>query len=127
MSSSCLEQLWSSYSHIASKKRNRLGVEKANDLVFVSANLRMLCKSVTKKLDAFTQWEMEQDEGFNATETHGAPASTSRDVHIGLCTPPMDTDVINEVANEAAACAAYFEDDDYVEDDDFEFVDEFVG
>ena len=38
-SSSCLEQLSLVYSHIASKKRNRLGVQRANDLVFVSANL----------------------------------------------------------------------------------------
>ena len=72
VSSSCLEQLWSSYSHIASKKRNRLGVEKANDLVFVSANLRMLCKVATAKADPFTQWEMEQEEGQEqASQTSG--------------------------------------------------------
>ncbi|KAI5057894.1 hypothetical protein GOP47_0027909 [Adiantum capillus-veneris] len=58
---SCLEQLWSVYSHIASKKRNRLGVQRANDLVFVSANLRMLAKSVTHKADPFTEWEMAQE------------------------------------------------------------------
>ena len=56
MSSSCLEQLWSSYSHIASKKRNCLGVQKANDLVFVSANLRMLGKSVIATADPFVIW-----------------------------------------------------------------------
>ena len=39
VSSSCLEQLWSSYSHTASKKRNRLGAERANGLVFINANL----------------------------------------------------------------------------------------
>lgn len=61
-SSSCLEQLWSVYSHIASKKRNRLGVQRANDLVFVSANLRMLCKGLTKKADPFTEWEQAQQD-----------------------------------------------------------------
>ena len=50
------------YSHIASKKRNRLGVQRANDLVFVSANLRMLCKSMTKKADPFTEWEAAQED-----------------------------------------------------------------
>ena len=62
VSTSCLEQLWSTYSHIASKKRNRLGVQRASDLVYISANLRMLCKNATKKPDPFTQWEMEQEQ-----------------------------------------------------------------
>ena len=57
-----MEQLWSVYSHIASKKRNRLGVQRANDLVYVSANLRMLCKRESKKPDLFTAWEMAQDD-----------------------------------------------------------------
>lgn len=64
VSSSCLEQLWSVYSHIASKKRNRLEVDKASDLVFVSANLRMLCKSAEKVSDPFTKWEMEAEAEF---------------------------------------------------------------
>ena len=62
VSTSCLEQLWSVYSHIASKKRNRLGVQRANDLVYVSANLRMLCKRESKKPDLFTAWEMAQED-----------------------------------------------------------------
>ena len=61
-SSNCLEQLWSVYSHIASKKRNRLGVHRANDLVFVSSNLRMLCKGMVKKADSFTEWEQAQQD-----------------------------------------------------------------
>ena len=36
--------MWSRFGHIASKKRSRLGGEKANDLVFVNANLRLLNK-----------------------------------------------------------------------------------
>ena len=43
-SSSPCERLWSSFGNIASKKRKRLGVQKANDLVFVNANLRLLNK-----------------------------------------------------------------------------------
>ena len=43
-SSSQCERLGSSFGNIASKKRNRLGVQKANDLVFVNANLCLLNK-----------------------------------------------------------------------------------
>ena len=43
-SSSPCERLWSNFGTIESKKRNRLGVQKANDLVFVNANLRLLKK-----------------------------------------------------------------------------------
>ena len=66
--SSCLEQLWSVYGHIASKKRNRLGVQRANDLVFVSANLRMLCKGMTKRADPFTAWEEAQADPETADD-----------------------------------------------------------
>ena len=41
-SASPCERLWSSFGHIVTKKRNRLGSVKANDLVFVNANLRLL-------------------------------------------------------------------------------------
>ncbi len=67
-STSCLEQLWSVYSHVASKKRNRLGVQRANDLVFVSSNLRMLCKSVSKQADPFTVWEMAHQDPSTTDE-----------------------------------------------------------
>lgn len=43
-SSSSCERLWSSFAHIHTKKRNRLEVHRANDLVFVNANLRLLNK-----------------------------------------------------------------------------------
>lgn len=41
-SSSAIERLWSSFSNNHTKKRNRLGLQKADDLVFVNANLRLL-------------------------------------------------------------------------------------
>ena len=71
VTSSCLEQLWSSYSHIASKKRNRLGVQKASDLVFISANLRMLGKEVTAKADPFVEWEQQQEKENAEDEVTG--------------------------------------------------------
>ena len=53
-------------------------MEKANDLVFVSANLRMLCRSATPKADPFTQWEMEQ-EGGQSVDEHEIRKTTSPD------------------------------------------------
>ncbi|KAH7316139.1 hypothetical protein KP509_21G079600 [Ceratopteris richardii] len=54
---SCLEQLWSVYGHVSSKKRNMLGVQRASDLVFVSANLRMLRRTQCMEGDLFREWE----------------------------------------------------------------------
>ncbi|KAH7440678.1 hypothetical protein KP509_03G005700 [Ceratopteris richardii] len=91
---SCLEQLWSVYGHVASKKRNILGVQRASDLVFVSANLRMLRKTQSMASYPFTEWEMEDkvqgeeheeeahdSEYFEQVEIQIAPwAATSTDV-----------------------------------------------
>lgn len=62
VSSSCLEQLWSTFNHISSRKRNRLGTMKVNDLVFVSANLRLLNKVSDPKADPFVRWREEDED-----------------------------------------------------------------
>ncbi|KAH7297148.1 hypothetical protein KP509_26G055900 [Ceratopteris richardii] len=64
-SSSCLDQLWSVYAHVGPKKRNRLGVQKASDLVYVSCNLKMLSK--VDKADPFTEWELKEDDIITPT------------------------------------------------------------
>ncbi|CAL5412655.1 unnamed protein product [Camellia sinensis] len=43
-SSSCCERNWSTYGHIHSIKRNRLASSRAEDLVFVHCNIRMLSR-----------------------------------------------------------------------------------
>ncbi|CAL5368560.1 unnamed protein product [Camellia sinensis] len=43
-SSSCCERNWSTYGHIHSIKRNRLASSRAEDLVFVHYNIRMLSR-----------------------------------------------------------------------------------
>lgn len=43
-SSSACERNWSEYAFIHSVKRNRLGTQKAQDLVFVHSNLRLLSR-----------------------------------------------------------------------------------
>lgn len=62
VSSSSLESLWSSFSHIHSKKRNRLGQQKTNDLVFVASNLRLLARSSEPSADPFIPWREDSDE-----------------------------------------------------------------
>ena len=44
-------------------------MQRANDLVFVSANLHMLCKGMTKRADPFTAWE-EAQANLEVTEQH---------------------------------------------------------
>ena len=41
----------------------------ANDLVFVNANLHMLCKGMTKRTNPFTAWE-EPQANPEVTEQH---------------------------------------------------------
>ena len=66
VSSSCLEQLWSSFSHIASKKQNRLHTERADHLVFVSANLRLL--EHLENPETWKHWSEEDDPIFSEEE-----------------------------------------------------------
>ncbi|KAH7293732.1 hypothetical protein KP509_28G039600 [Ceratopteris richardii] len=67
---SCLEQLWSVYGYVSSKKRNKLGVQRASDLVFVSANLRMLRRTRCVEGDPFREWEVGQGLDQVANEEH---------------------------------------------------------
>ena len=65
VSSSCCERNWSTYSFIHSMKRNKMNPKRAEDLVFVHTNLRLLsrksekyCKGETKMWDVIgDEWE----------------------------------------------------------------------
>ncbi|KAH7433433.1 hypothetical protein KP509_07G069500 [Ceratopteris richardii] len=59
-----------------SKKRNRLGVKRASDLVFVSANLRMLRRTQCMEGDLFREWEVEQGSDQVVNEEHEDAATT---------------------------------------------------
>ena len=108
-SSSSAERNWSTYGFIHSVKRNRLGSKKAEELVYVHSNLRLLShKKDEYKFGPTKQWDIEPelpdldmtlnamshmnpfDEGAPSSG-HGsnAPDSTSRDnqsvsVDVGL-------------------------------------------
>jgi len=51
---------WSSYEFIHSKKRNKLSLERANDLVFVFSNLRLMARF--NQPEKFAEWVEEIDE-----------------------------------------------------------------
>ena len=84
--SSCLEQLWSSFSHVASKKRNHLVTLNANDLVYVSANLHLL--EHLEFPDAWKHWSEEDEEDLEQMEQHSTQpnmVSSSSTIERGDC------------------------------------------
>ncbi|KAL1326255.1 hypothetical protein AAHE18_13G215200 [Arachis hypogaea] len=62
-SSSCSERNWSTYSFIHSKRRNKLNPSRAEDLVYVHTNLRLLSRMSEdyKKGDTST-WDVRVDD-----------------------------------------------------------------
>nr|XP_034580677.1 uncharacterized protein LOC117843997 [Setaria viridis] len=63
-SSSCCERNWSTYSFIRNLRRNKLTPERAEDLVFVHNNLRLLSRSSDEYLTGPSQmWDIGGD-GF---------------------------------------------------------------
>lgn len=64
-SSSCCERNWSTYSFIHSKKRNKLTPERAEDLVFIHNNLRLLSRKAEEyKSGPAKMWDI--GDGFES-------------------------------------------------------------
>lgn len=68
-SSSCCERNWSTYSFIHSLKRNKLTPARAEDLVFVHSNLRLLSRN-SKNNEAERMWDLGGD-GFESFDGVG--------------------------------------------------------
>ncbi|EOA38261.1 hypothetical protein CARUB_v10009748mg [Capsella rubella] len=63
-SSSCAERNWSTYSFIHSLKRNKLTTSRAEDLVYIHNNLRLLSRNTQDYQDEKTkQWDVGGHEG----------------------------------------------------------------
>ncbi|GAV84096.1 Dimer_Tnp_hAT domain-containing protein [Cephalotus follicularis] len=60
-SSSCAERNWSTYSFVHSIKRNKMTPQRAEDLVFVHTNLRLLSSSPTYKEGGSKMWDVGGD------------------------------------------------------------------
>ena len=68
-SAGACERNWSSYDFIHSKKRNRLHADRANDLVYVFSNVRLIEKFNAP--EKFAEWVSEiasDDEDEEAVE-----------------------------------------------------------
>ncbi|XP_010473954.1 PREDICTED: uncharacterized protein LOC104753391 [Camelina sativa] len=62
-SSSCAERNWSTYSFIHSLRRNRLTTSRAEDLVYIHNNLRLLSRNTDEYQNEKTkQWDVGGDE-----------------------------------------------------------------
>ena len=83
LSSSSCERNWSSYSFVHDKKRNRLLPERANDLVFVYTNSKMISQSKLTGLGRF-YGELEGKEDPKAVETNDVDYSSESDIDVPL-------------------------------------------
>ena len=62
-SSSCCERNWSTYSFIHSLKRNKMTPHRAEDLVFVHSNLRLLSRNTPQYHQEETKmWDVARDD-----------------------------------------------------------------
>jgi len=62
-SSSCCERNWSTYSFIHSLKRNKMTPKRAEDLVFIHSNLRLLSRNSSKYREEETKlWDIGGDD-----------------------------------------------------------------
>lgn len=70
-SSSCCERNWSTYSFIHSLKRNKLNPKRAEDLVYIHNNLRLLSRNSDQYEDEKTKmWDVGGDT-FDSFEDAG--------------------------------------------------------
>ena len=70
-SSSCAERNWSTYSFIHSLRRDRLNPSRAQDLVFIHNNLRLLSRNSDQyEAEKTKMWDVGGD-GFDSMEDVG--------------------------------------------------------
>ena len=80
-SSSPIEQLWSVFSHVASKKRSRLLTTCTSDLVYVSANLRLLAQVASGDFEHESFIEMKPDSESDDDDSIPPDTSMADDIH----------------------------------------------
>lgn len=101
-SSSCAERNWSTYGFIHCMRRNRITPKRAEDLVFVHSNLRLLSRRRPEYTTGETKkWDIGGD---NWDGSFGGPGLLEI-AYLTLDEPEMETSIA--------------EDDNYVDDDDF--------
>nr|XP_023873559.1 uncharacterized protein LOC111986170 [Quercus suber] len=121
-SSSCAERNWSTYKFIHSLKRNKMTPARAEDLVYVHSNLRLLSRRNEEYVHTATKmWDIAGDS-WNASDIHGG-AGILENASLTLDEPELEAMVIgnantsattseSEVRSEARSEAIDIEDDD---------------
>ena len=102
------ERNWSAFDFIHSKKRNKLSPAKAEELVYVFSNLRLL-RRVTdaNATELFYEW---QSEGAAAT-AQGGTTATMQQSNEGLC--DTESDLSEEVESELESDEISDDNDDF--------------
>lgn len=91
-SSSCCERNWSTYSFIHSIRRNKIQPQRAEDLVFVHTNLRLLSRSSEKYKEGETKmWDVSGDS-FDPFDGAGELEIAN----LSLDEPDMERVIFNE-------------------------------
>ncbi|XLR17870.1 hypothetical protein HN51_064615 [Arachis hypogaea] len=86
-SSSCCERNWSTYSFIHSLKRNKLKPKRAENLVFVHTNLRLLSRKTPQYNKGETMmWDIAGDAFSPIDEENGVPEVA----HLSLDEPELE-------------------------------------
>lgn len=91
-SSSCCERNWSTYSFINSIKRNKMTPQRAEDLVFIHSNLRLLSRRSPEYLKGETKlWDIAGD-AFDSFEDVGMLEIAN----LSLDEPDLEVEVLDD-------------------------------
>ena len=92
-SSSCTERNWSTYKFIHSLKRNKMAHARAEDLVYVHSNLRLLSRRNEEYVHIATKmWDVVGDS-WNESDIHGG-AGILENAALTLDEPELEAMVI---------------------------------
>ncbi|RZB97903.1 hypothetical protein D0Y65_021114 [Glycine soja] len=102
-SSSCCERNWSTYSFIHSLKRNKMAPYRAEDLVFVHSNLRLLSRNTPQYHQEETKmWDVAGDD-FGSLDDCGILEIAS----LSLDEPELEGVFFNDDDHLGAVCVSY--------------------
>ena len=92
-SSSCAERNWSTYKFIHSLKMNKMALARAEDLVYVYSNLRLLSRRNVEYVNTVTKmWDIAGDS-WNEGDIHGG-AGILENATLTLDKPELEAMVI---------------------------------
>ncbi|XP_061347130.1 uncharacterized protein LOC133292709 [Gastrolobium bilobum] len=90
-SSSCAERNWSTYSFVHSMKRNKMDPKRAEDLVYIHSNLRLLSRKSPKYNEGESQyWDISGDAVDTFNDVGALDGAT-----LSLDEPEMEANIIS--------------------------------